>query len=97
MFNGGGVVQQLWILCYRTYRIFFIVMYSRDPNARGLLLTEGWYKFLKIKERGGPFYIKVQSVMELLLFTESQNLSLLRKYGASKFGGITRYHTKYGG
>ena len=31
-------------------------------------------------------YIKVQPVMELLLFTELQNLRLWRKYGASKFG-----------
>ena len=42
-------------------------------------------------------YIKVQPVMELLLFMESQNLRLWRKYGASKFGGITQSHTKYRG
>ena len=42
-------------------------------------------------------YIKVQPVMELLLFTELQNLRLWRKYGASKFGGITQSHTKYRG
>ena len=42
-------------------------------------------------------YIKVQPVMELLLFTELQNLRLWPKYGASKFGGITQSHTKYRG
>ena len=31
-------------------------------------------------------YIKVQPVMELKLFTESQNLHLWQKYGASLFG-----------
>ena len=35
--------------------------------------------------------------MELLLFTELQNLRLWRKYGASKFGGINESHTKYRG
>ena len=35
--------------------------------------------------------------MELLLFTESQNLRLWGKYGASKFEGITQSHTKYRG
>ena len=48
------------------------------------------------KARGGSgvkktslAHIKVQPAMELLLFTESQNLRLRRKYGASEFGGIT--------
>ena len=58
------------------------------------------------RQEGGPAsgvkkislpYIKVQPVMELQLFTESQNLRLWGKYGASKFGGITRSHTKYMG
>ena len=59
---------------------------------------------VKFKARGGSrvkktslAYIKVQPVMELLLFTESQNLRLWRKYGASKFRGITQSHTKYKG
>ena len=42
-------------------------------------------------------YIKVQPVMELQLFMELQNLCLWRKYGASKFGGITQSYTKYRG
>ena len=41
--------------------------------------------------------IKVQHVMESLLFMESQNLRLWRKYDASKFGGIGNSHTKYRG
>ena len=42
-------------------------------------------------------YIKVQPVIELLLFTESQNLRLWRKYGLSNFGGVAHSHTKYRG
>ena len=41
--------------------------------------------------------IKVQPVIELLLFTKTQNLHLGQKYGASKFRGITQSHTKYRG
>ena len=42
-------------------------------------------------------YIKVQPVIELLLFTELQNLRFWRKYGLSKFGGVAHSHTKYRG
>ena len=55
----------------------------------------------QVKVRGGSgvkktgmAYIKVQPVMESLLFTELQNLPLWRKYDASKFGGIGHSHTK---
>ena len=70
-----------------------------------MLNISNFLRFIASKgERGGSgvkktslAYIKVQPVMELLLFTELQNLRLWRKYGASKFGGITQSHTKYRG
>ena len=56
---------------------------------------------ITLSREGGPgskislVYIKVQPVMKLLLFTESQNLRLWRIYGATKFGAIAQSHTKY--
>ena len=41
--------------------------------------------------------IKVQDVMDLLLFTELLNLCLWRNYGALKFRGIAQSYTKYRG
>ena len=59
---------------------------------------------IALRREGGPgskktslAYIKVQPVIELLLFTELQNLRLWRKYGLSNFGGVAHSHTKYRG
>ena len=61
--------------------------------------------FCILKGRGGSgckktttlAYTSFEPVMESPLFTESQNLSLWRKYDASKFGSISQSHTKYRG
>ena len=71
--------------------------------TRKKILSEHTFNFdkIQVKARGGSGVkkksfacVKFQSVMELLLFTESQNLQLRQKCGASKFGGIIQSHTK---
>ena len=79
-----------------------VYKYLRDHSSVFLVFCMNWGH---LKARGGVWgvkktslaYIKDQPVMELLLFTELKNLRLWRKYGASKFGGITQSHTKYRG
>ena len=73
-----------------------------DQNLK--MSGQGTTFFISFKARGGVrgqktnlAYIKVQLVIELLLFTELQNLCLWQKYGLSKFGGVAHSHTKYRG
>ena len=68
-----------------------------------IFVTSSLTLMFKVRGRGlgvkktSLAYIKVQLVIELLLFTESQNLRLWRKYGLSKFEGVANPHTKYKG
>ena len=87
--------NNIWKIVFSLFWIFHIFHFL--ANLAKILV--------KIMARGGGFevkktslaHIKVKPVMELLLFTELQNLRLWRKYGTSKFGGITQSHTKYRG